>query len=713
LVVGDSTLGGNCLVNGGSVLSGDASFNSRLFVGGDASFNGNLSVLGDISLCGNLHVNFTDNSIPSSAIIDNLNTITNQTLNGNKVFTGVITSSAVAFADYSVLTTAAPAFDNSLFARNWNSFYFTNTQIISNAVSDNGKYILVGTNNGFLYSSANYGISGSWTVAITTILLNWYSVAISNNGQYQLAISFSGNYFNGFYLSNNFGKAGSWVTVPLASLSNVSYSSVNSSISATGQYIAFTIKNTLFVNGNYGSATAWASPLSSFGVTNDFTSCRLSANGKYMIVSSTPNLYVSNNYGVAGSWTVINAAFTSSIISSAALSAEGQYQTIVLSPGLIYGSTSYGVSGSWLPVSSSLGSLSTKAFNTVSMSSNGQYQVASSNDNYIFFSTNYGSAGSWNYTNRYANETTTTPYSSISVSSNGQYILFNPSIGSALNTLFISTTPLYSHNVGIGGFNVYGDFNSYGTVYVNGAIVVGGSTIFKTDVAVIGNLNVGNVVTAQTFKYSSDRRIKTGVESLDSKESLSIIREIRPRVFDYIDSSYGGVGGNSNRTCGFIAQEVKSVVDWPVSSGFGFIPNICTFGRVYANDNQVVRILGGGDVLTAAGAVVGSVIKIRDSVNGEINCVIQQVINKTIFIVNKPFSRLLWNQDGWAKVFIYGTQVDDFHTIDANSIFTLTTSAVQELDSEIETLKTKVDEQASDILELKRLVIDLHQRYER
>jgi len=42
------------------------------------------------------------------------------------------------------------------------------------------------------------------------------------------------------------------------------------------------------------------------------------------------------------------------------------------------------------------------------------------------------------------------------------------------------------------------------------------------------------------------------------------------------------------------------------------------------------------------------------------------------------------------QLFVYGTAVDDFHTVDYDQIFTLTTSALQEVDREVVELRERV-----------------------
>ena len=82
----------------------------------EAILNTGLFVAGDISLNGRLWCNYPDNTIPSSAIENNLNNGQNQTLLGDKLFKGVINSTVVTFPDSSVISSNATNYDGSLFA---------------------------------------------------------------------------------------------------------------------------------------------------------------------------------------------------------------------------------------------------------------------------------------------------------------------------------------------------------------------------------------------------------------------------------------------------------------------------------------------------------------------------------------------------------------------------------------------------------------------
>jgi hypothetical protein len=63
--------------------------------------------------------------------------------------------------------------------------------------------------------------------------------------------------------------------------------------------------------------------------------------------------------------------------------------------------------------------------------------------------------------------------------------------------------------------------------------------------------------------------------------------------------------------------------------------------------------------------------------------------------------------DDQAVVFVYGQEIEDFHVMEKNAIFTLTTSAVKQLDTELQETKKIINNQQQEINELKKQVNEL------
>ena len=73
----------------------------------------------------------------------------------------------------------------------------------------------------------------------------------------------------------------------------------------------------------------------------------------------------------------------------------------------------------------------------------------------------------------------------------------------------------------------------------------------------------GNGGSAVQYQTSSDRRLKTNIENMDSQ--LDNIMNLTPRKYNWIEDNKEGYG--------FIAQEVKEILPMAVSIERNFIPN--------------------------------------------------------------------------------------------------------------------------------------------
>ena len=72
--------------------------------------------------------------------------------------------------------------------------------------------------------------------------------------------------------------------------------------------------------------------------------------------------------------------------------------------------------------------------------------------------------------------------------------------------------------------------------------------------------------------HTSDSRIKKEIEDVPDKLALEQVRNIPCKYYKYVDTYEKG----DNKTIGFIAQEVRSVLPMSVSIETSIIPNVYT-----------------------------------------------------------------------------------------------------------------------------------------
>jgi hypothetical protein len=166
------------------------------------------------------------------------------------------------------------------------------------------------------------------------------------------------------------------------------------------------------------------------------------------------------------------------------------------------------------------------------------------------------------------------------------------------------------------------------------------------------SIRANNAIVANGFISSSDKRIKRDIKPIEN--SLEIVEKIEPKNYNMIESA-------DNRY-GFIAQEVEEIIPNAVILSYDFIPNIFDFGDY---DDKVITFDNKNNLEIAE----GDEIKIYND-----NYIIKEVIDKNTFKIDKELE-----VDETKKVFITGTQVKDFKSINYDMITSINTAAIKAL----------------------------------
>lgn len=189
----------------------------------------------------------------------------------------------------------------------------------------------------------------------------------------------------------------------------------------------------------------------------------------------------------------------------------------------------------------------------------------------------------------------------------------------------------------------------------------------------------------------SDERIKKNIIDIDNNIALDIIRKIKPKTFNYID-----IIKNSNRTLyGFIAQEVSQYIPSAITLITDFIPNIYDKADVTNRTTITLKTKFTSDFEYDASGNLFNKIKFYDLSNNEISANITKIFDDKTFQIDKPID--------YSFIFVYGQEVDNFNSLDKDSIYTVTTSAVKLIDK-------IVQDQQSQIADLQQKNVSLEQR---
>ena len=234
-------------------------------------------------------------------------------------------------------------------------------------------------------------------------------------------------------------------------------------------------------------------------------------------------------------------------------------------------------------------------------------------------------------------------------------------------------TPIANLHIGTGTLSTGGtyytwfDYSSGGIGFTNSA---------RTDVCAYfqGSLWLAG---GRFLASSSDTRIKKEIEDINDDSALSMILAVEPKTYKYIDE----VALGNKRVYGFIAQQIRQVIPEAINLQKERIPNVLLLGTY---NNTIITL---PSQPTKVVIKVGDKLKCYDSENKEIEAFVEEVIDTLTFRIKELEQPYTDN-----KIFIYGTEIDDFHTIDKNYIYTLNVCATQELHRKIVSQEARIQE---------------------
>jgi hypothetical protein len=204
---------------------------------------------------------------------------------------------------------------------------------------------------------------------------------------------------------------------------------------------------------------------------------------------------------------------------------------------------------------------------------------------------------------------------------------------------------------------------------------------------------------------TSDSRIKKNIEDINPNIALEILRQIKPKTYKFKDN----IKNEDKVIYGFIAQEIKTIVPESIHTTKREVPNIFELADV-SDGNKIILTKNSTSILK-----IDDEIMLYDSKNTEIKAFITNIIDDYTFIIDKQLNSEQINSETINnKIFVYGQIVDDFLYLNKEYLFTITTSALQEIDQQLQSTKdiisnqkTEINDLKSDINYLKQTINDL------
>jgi hypothetical protein len=220
-------------------------------------------------------------------------------------------------------------------------------------------------------------------------------------------------------------------------------------------------------------------------------------------------------------------------------------------------------------------------------------------------------------------------------------------------------------------------------------------------------LDVNGIIrTASGLVNDSDRRIKANIIDVEDDEALQLLRRLKPKTYTYKDTNAKG----EEPVYGFIAQEVREVISYSTSLSKDCIPNI--YDKVtLIEDILTFSTFNTSDLAYDVSGELFSSIKLLPYKESQgIFLTITEIIDS--HSVKIDLSTLPKNNAGEiitfdTELFVYGQEVNDFHSMKKDAIWTVATAALQEVDRQLQAEKEKTIQLGATVNTLKDKVESL------
>ena len=166
----------------------------------------------------------------------------------------------------------------------------------------------------------------------------------------------------------------------------------------------------------------------------------------------------------------------------------------------------------------------------------------------------------------------------------------------------------------------------------------------------------------------SDLRIKENIREIDDKEALNKILALQPKKYEYIDK----ISRGDKTVIGFIAQQVREIIPEAIQIDKKIIANVlqwCNYdaGKIFINID---------DIKIGTKINIRYNDKINDGDNGD-TFKIKAIHDDYVELDDED--GMIKIPDNMDRVYVFGYEINDFHYLDKNAIYTHNVSATQEL----------------------------------
>jgi len=248
--------------------------------------------------------------------------------------------------------------------------------------------------------------------------------------------------------------------------------------------------------------------------------------------------------------------------------------------------------------------------------------------------------------------------------------------------------------VNSGGAQIFGTETSYNYPEAQNDYLTNNTNVVGDAPYLPFGLYVQNTVRAAGIVVFSDRRIKSNVVDIDDTTALDQVRLLKPKYYEYVDKVKRG--GAS--VIGMIAQDVKEIIPRAVSISDGDIPNIYETATISSSNTVTFTNFNTSD-LDGLGKLIAYLAEDKRE-----ELTITEVLDEHTVQVEEDLGHL---SDWGSELFVWGQKVQDFHHLNKDYIAVVTTTALQQVDRELQAEKARNDLLEERILKLETVILNL------
>lgn len=238
---------------------------------------------------------------------------------------------------------------------------------------------------------------------------------------------------------------------------------------------------------------------------------------------------------------------------------------------------------------------------------------------------------------------------------------------------------------------------------VSGLNLPSANQAYDSTVGIYSLVCANRILCGSEIQIASDSRIKFNIKSLESTESLQVLRELDPVTYNYKDFLSKG----TNTCYGFIAQKVKEIHSDSVSLVPQIIPSI--YEPVLIENKNIIKLMYNKSktdfqIKEGKPLILKLYIVEKNNKNGkEEEKEKEKIVTVKQFIDDKTIE--INEELEVESAFLFGQEVYDFHVLNYDNLNVLAISSIKQLDKELQetnhSIQQKLESQQQEIDALK------------